>query len=57
MLDFRIVVCPKCDAEHEISIEDESVRCSSCGEVFEPHKMRHDASPEFWHHPLNSAAF
>lgn len=56
MKNSRIVLCPFCDTEQRVLLEEGIIKCRKCGQIFEIGE-EFSEHEEFWHNPDNSAIF
>ncbi|MBU0899190.1 MAG: hypothetical protein KKB03_03280 [Nanoarchaeota archaeon] len=52
---LRLVLCPHCDEEHKVILDEVVIRCHKCKNVFEEGSEEH--SDEFWHNPNTAVHF
>ncbi|MEM5812200.1 MAG: hypothetical protein QW286_00640 [Candidatus Aenigmatarchaeota archaeon] len=55
MRKTKIIICPFCDEEAVVKLNQNLITCKNCGESFE---VVEDGYPdEFWHNPRTSHTF
>ncbi|MBN2042977.1 MAG: hypothetical protein JW754_04190 [Candidatus Aenigmarchaeota archaeon] len=57
MRKSRLVLCPHCDREQRVKINETSVKCKGCKKTFRVKKENGKHPEHFWHNPDTSHHF
>ncbi|MEM7815798.1 MAG: hypothetical protein QXN71_01625 [Candidatus Aenigmatarchaeota archaeon] len=55
MRKTKIIICPFCDQEAVVKLNQTLIKCSNCGEAFEIEEESY--TDDFWHNPRTSHTF